>query len=189
MLMIAVIEGTFSEAETNHMVISVGGVGYKIFATKEDIDTARKNGTIKIWTHLAVRDDAMDLYGFCEKAGRDFFELLISVSGIGPRSALSILNLAPLSALKRAISKGEPAYLSKVVGIGAKKAEKIIIELRDKLPEEKGGVDWREEADAIEALKSLGFAEREVREALKKIGEGAVSAGDRIKEALKVLKR
>ena len=144
-----------------------------------------------LWTYTAVRENALDLYGFTTHDEMSFFELLLDVSGIGPKSALSILSLAPLDTLKRAIATGDTSYLNKVSGIGRKTAEKIIIELRDKLQAHKGedGVPstLRGESDIVEALKSLGYSQNEARDALKQIPSTIEGTNARIKEALKIL--
>ena len=120
-----------------------------------------------------------------------FFELLLDVSGIGPRSALSILAIAPIDTLKRAIATGDTGYLNKVSGIGKKTAEKIIIELRDKLQDYKNDDDTpsslRDESDILEALKSLGYTQNEARDALKQVPATTIGTNARIKEALQML--
>jgi Holliday junction DNA helicase RuvA len=115
-----------------------------------------------------------------------FFEMLINVSGIGPKGALSILGIASIETLRKAISTGDTAYLTKVSGIGRKTAEKIVIELRDKMGEEKTGTSLQGELDALEALKSLGYSQSEAREALKKVLPNT-DTNTKIREALKIL--
>jgi Holliday junction DNA helicase RuvA len=142
------------------------------------------------WTYLAVRENALDLYGFQSHEELDFFELLISVSGIGPKSALGILSLASLSNLRKAISTGDTGHLTKVSGIGKKMAEKIVVELKDKIDKigqthDEGNI-LSNDMDAMEALKSLGYNERDVREALKKVADVA-DVGEKVKKALKFL--
>ena len=137
-----------------------------------------------------VREDALDLYGFQNQTELEFFEMLISVSGIGPKGALGILNVAPVDHLKEAIAMGDTAALTKVSGIGSKSAQKIILELRDKLgghESETGGTMLGDERDAIEGLVALGYAERSAREALKKVPPEIKGTGARIKGALKQL--
>lgn len=173
-------------------MLETGGIGYKIFSTSETILIAKKKvgEILNFWTHLAVREDALDLYGFTEKEELDFFTLLISVSGIGPKTALGVLSLSPVKNLRRAIGSGDPTHLTKVSGIGKKIADKIVLELRDKIDFLEGDADesdMRGESDALEALKALGYNEREAREALKKLPASSAGTSDRIKQALKVL--
>ena len=170
--MIAKLEGKVVHISEHYVVLDVSGVGYKVFATGETLQKITKiEGKVALWTHLSVRDDALNLYGFLEKETHDFFILLITVSGIGPKSALAILNIAAVATLRKAISKGDPAYVAKISGIGSKKAEKIVLELKDKLhlSEEEMKGDLRGESDAIETLEALGYSERDSRDALKKI--------------------
>ena len=119
----------------------------------------------------------------------ELFEMLISISGIGPKSAIQIMGLAGVETLKKAISSEDVSYLTKVSGIGKKTAQKIVLELKDKLgageAHHKG--ELREESDAVLALQSLGYSQGEAREALKEVGEKTKGAGARIKEALKIL--
>ena len=128
----------------------------------------------------------MDLYGFLDRQELEFFEMLINVSGIGPKGALSILGIASIETLRKAISTGDTAYLTKVSGIGRKTAEKIVIELRDKMGEAKTGTSLQGELDALEALRSLGYSQSEAREALKKVLPNT-DTNTKIREALKML--
>lgn len=190
--MIAQIEGKISHAGNGFIIVNAGGVGYKVNLTKEELEDVAKTNRkeISLWTHLSVREDAMDLYGFAERDSLNFFELMISVSGIGPKSALAILNIASVKTLQSAIASGDPEHFTKTTGIGTKKAEKIILELRDKLHVPAGEISaQKDEADVIEALKALGYSEREARDSLKKIAKGKLSAEQKIKQALKNLSR
>lgn len=197
--MIAYLEGKVRHKEAKFIVLDVSGVGYKVFGTESMVNEAKMESVLGVWTHLAVREDALDLYGFKERESLGFFQLLISISGIGPRTALGVLNVAAVKTIKQAVSSGDTSYLTKVSGIGKKIAEKIILELRDKFEAEDFGDshgNFKGEADAIEALKSLGYAEREAREALKKVPRndggkkgdvGELSTGEKVKRALKIL--
>ncbi len=135
-----------------------------------------------------MREDALDLYGFLTEEELNFFEMLISISGIGPKTALNVLNISTVSTLKRAISTNDTSHLTKVSGIGKKVAEKIVLELKDKVgSSDENDISLRDEIDAVEALKALGYSQRDAREALKKVEKNIVKTGDRIKEALKIL--
>lgn len=214
--MISHLRGRVIDKSLRYCILDVGGVGYKVFAT----DDALKNLQIttpeaagletSFYTYMVVRETALDLYGFADLQSLGLFELLINISGIGPKTGLGIMNVVSPQTLSRAVSSGDLAYLTKVSGIGRKLAEKIILELREKLDEygSDGAAeteDLKGETDALEALKSLGYSERESREALKKIADehkdekvGAaekigknnkteLSAGDKVKKALKIL--
>lgn len=185
--MIGYLKGEIIEEDLRSVVLLVGGVGYKVYTNTAFLDSKRQNkGEISFWTYLAVRENALDLYGFTTKEELSFFELLITVSGIGPKSAMSILSVASVSNLRNAISSGDTSHLVKVSGVGKKNAEKIVVELKDKIGDFTIGESVSGDVDVIEALKSLGYSERESREVLKKIDkEGNTS--DKIKKALKLL--
>ena len=189
--MIARIEGTIVHMTEKFIVVDVSGVGYKAFVTTDTIASCRTDDTISLWTYMAVRENSLDLYGFPTISEMSFFELLLDVSGIGPKSALSILTVAPIDILKKAIATGDTSYLNKVSGIGKKTAEKIVIELRDKLKafkdEDGTPSTLRAESDVIEALKALGYSQNEARDALKEVSASIEGTNARIKEALKIL--
>src|SRR3989344_8302402 len=140
--MIGSIKGKIILKTEKFLIVETSGVGYKISVspdvlskTKKTGEPARAGGEISLWIHTHVREDAFDLYGFLDRQELEFFEMLINVSGIGPKGALVILGVATINTLKRAISTGDIGYLTKISGIGKKTAEKIVIELRDKLAE------------------------------------------------------
>lgn len=184
------LKGTILEINDKYIVIDVNGVGYRVAVTADTLHTLKKDSETSLWTYLAVREDALDLYGFSNKKEKDFFELLISISGIGPKSALNILSLVSSDTLASAIQSGSTAHLVKVSGIGRKTAEKIVLELKDKLGSLQGEefvTGMSGDADAIEALKSLGYDVDEAREALKKVPKDIIDIGAKVKHALKVL--
>lgn len=191
--MISRISGTIEELGPNYAVVDVNGVGYKLFVTADALHTLKIGTKAKMWTHMAVREDALDLYGFPNKNEQEFFALLITVSGIGPRSALNILSLASSETLSGAIRTGSTAHLIKISGIGKKTAEKIVMELKDKMGAMQSyasgplGAGMASDIDAIEALRALGYDAEESREALKKVGKEVSDVGEKVKAALKVL--
>lgn len=190
--MIAFLEGRVIFKGEKFLVLEVGGVGYRVFVLPEAFKKITQSGEkIKLWTHLHVREDAMEIYGFSEYPELDFFENLIKVSGIGPKTALNVLAVAPVDVLKKAIAAGQTSYLTKVSGIGRKIAEKIVVELREKIGRAEDGVfaAGREDVDVLEALKSLGYSTSEAREAIKMISEETKGAQDRLKQALKILSK
>lgn len=189
--MISKLDGKIVYVSEKFLVINVVGVGYKVSPTSDILTTAKIDNDISLWIYTAVRENAIELYGFRNMDELSFFELLLDVSGIGPRSALGILGIAPIETLRRAIATGDTTYLNKVSGIGKKTAEKIIVELRDKFAMYKDDSlsdgEIRDEEDVLEALKSLGYSQNEARDALKKISNETKGANARIKEALRLL--
>jgi len=186
--MISQLNGHIIYKAEKFLIIDVSGVGYKVFGTTELISKTKDGEQAKIWTYLAVRENALDLYGFANKEELDFFELLNTISGIGPKTALNILNVANVPSLRKAISTGETAHLTKVSGLGKKMADKIVLELKGKIGSyEEAGLGQKEEIDALEALKSLGYSHREAREALQEIDKSHTTTSARVKAALKHL--
>lgn len=190
--MISRLTGHIAHIDTKYIILDVKGVGYKVATTVDIISKLGKdNGEVTLWTYLAVRENAMDFYGFLSISELNFFELLITISGIGPKTALGILNSASIEALETAIQTGETSHLTKVSGIGKKVAEKIVMELKDKVekithtPEAKSAM--RGDADVIEALKGLGYRDSEARDALKEIDRSIKDTGAKIKAVLKIL--
>lgn len=184
--MIGHLTGKIIHTDLKSIILDVSGVGYKIHTNTAilDKDTGKE---VNFWTYLVVRETALDLYGFQTKEELAFFELLISVSGIGPKGALGILSIASLHHLKYAISTGDTSHLVKVSGVGKKNAEKIVLELKDKVENILGDeVYLSGDMDALEALKALGYNEREAREALKKTSDIS-DTGEKIKKAMKIL--
>jgi len=189
--MIAKLTGIVSDIGPRYAVIDVGGVGYKVFVTDDTIHHLKKGDEVSLLTYLAVREDALDLYGFPLKKEKEFFELLIGVSGIGPKSALNILSLVSAETLETSIRSGSVAHLVKVSGIGKKTAEKIVLELKDKLGGIEGGGEFTagmsSDMDAIMALQALGYDADDAREAMKKVAKDVLDIGAKVKAALKEL--
>lgn len=187
--MIGHLTGTVSRRGDKGVVLDVNGVGYRVWVTLEKLKQLKAGAKATLYTHLAVRENALDLYGFGEPRELEFFELLLSVSGIGPKSALGILSLAPPETLEKAILAADAAYLTKVSGVGKKSAEKIVLELKDKLGglARGGGAELQTEAETVEALQALGYTLAEARAALKNVPASVGDAGERIKLALRQL--
>jgi Holliday junction DNA helicase RuvA len=189
--MIAKLEGIISYKDARFIVINVGGVGYKVFVGTDASLPLKEGENASFWTYLAVRENALDLYGFSTKEMLEFFELLIDIPGIGPKSGMSILSVAGIETIKSSVYSGDAAYLTKISGIGKRTAEKIVLELKDKLGVATGetGALLKDESDAMEALRSLGYTDREAREALKKVSKEIAGTSQKVKEALKILGR
>lgn len=189
--MIALLRGTIIENDDRSVVIDVCGVGYRVFCIPRDLAviSSKKNKEYSLFTYQHVRENAIELYGFVSREEESMFEILITVSGIGPKGAIGVLSSAPVDVLKRSIVAEDSSILTRISGIGKKISEKIIVELKDKFGEEWGALsgDIMEESEVAEALLGLGYVRSEVLGALKEIPEQLSSMEEKMKEALKIL--
>ncbi len=186
-IMITQLRGIVVAKDPEYCILDVGGVGYRIFITPETLAHTPENKEIRLWTYLSVRETSLDIFGFLTREDLIFFEQLIGISGIGPKSALSILGLTDVATLTSAIAQGDTSYLTKVSGIGAKSAQKIVLELQDKVANVGSSAILKEDADAIDALAAMGYTITEARNALKKVPSEVTGASSRLKHALKLL--
>jgi holliday junction DNA helicase RuvA len=187
--MIGAIEGEVIYNNDRTVIFMVGGVGYTVGVTTQTALRLSIGEKHRLWTHLSVREDALDLYGFSERNELELFKLLIGVSGIGPKSGLNVLSLADVPTLLHAIEGGDGDYLTKVSGIGKKLGQKIIIELKDKvalIPHESISVHHAE-SEALEALEALGYAPRDIREIVRTLTRENDTTQDIIRKALQHL--
>ena len=177
--MIRQIRGKVLSVGPISAVIEVAGFGLEVRMSAPQ--TLSVGSEAHLATHLTLKQDGLELYGFLEPADRDFIELILSVSGIGPKTALSVLRRSPREALEGAIGTRDLNYLTKVVGLGKKSAEKMLAELADKVgPRSHDGAD----GEVFDTLIALGYTEREARKALQAIPESAVGKDMRLKAAL-----
>ncbi len=177
--MIKQIHGKVLHVGLISATIDVAGFGIEVRMSSPQTLIIGDDATLA--THLALKKDGLELYGFQTIADRDFFELILSVSGIGPKTALSVLRRATREALEGAIGTRDLSYLTKVVGLGKKSAEKILIELADKVGPQSHS---REDAEVFDTLVALGYTEREARISLQTIPKNLVGKEERIKAAL-----
>ena len=189
--MISRLKGILETKAEKYVIMDIGGVGFKIFvsaATLENLPAAVQSATLH--THLNVREEALDLYGFLTQEELKFFELLLTISGVGPKVALGVLSIASVKTLVSAIAKGEVEFLTKVSGIGTKIAQKIILELKDKIVKlgfEAGEAATLEDYEVIDALIGLGYTPSQARRAVRNLPKEIKGVEKRIKEALKTL--
>ncbi len=179
--MIRQLSGKVLSIGATSAVIEVSGFGIEVRMSAPQ--TLSEGIVATLATHLAVKQDGLELYGFTSPADRDFFELILSVSGIGPKTALSVLRRSNREALQGAIGKRDLTYLTKVVGLGKKSAEKILVELADKVISH---THSDEDGEVFDTLVALGYTEREARTALQSIPSGIVGKESRLKAALSV---
>jgi len=197
--MISHLTGILEHVDQNHVVVDVNSVGYHVNVPAAVISRLPKIGEqVKLFTIQVVREDNISLYGFLSKEERALFSLCLSVSGIGPKLAMAMISGFPLDRLVSAIAQGDVGALSSISGIGRKTAERIVVELREKIgkayalkpAEMTAGMkgDQIIVSDSISALIALGYSPREAREAIMKLNlEGAKSVEAIIKSALKSL--
>lgn len=187
--MITSLKGEITHIGEGFFEILCGAIGYKVFCIERMREGMSLGEEVEIFTHLHMREDDLSLYGFQTREERDFFEILLGVSGIGPKGGLGVLATAPVLLLKKAIASGDTSLLTRVSGIGQKKAQRIIIELKDKVGEIVGVGDksLEETGDVIEALVGLGYSRYQAEQALRKVPEDIEGVEKKVKEALKIL--
>lgn len=184
------LRGSLVRTGENFAVLENNGVGYKIITTKSSLSNVKK-GEVTFYTYLYVREDIFDLYGFSTYEEREAFELLITVSGVGPKAAVAILSCVTASELAVAIVTNQPKIITAAQGVGNKMAQKIILELKDKItnaqikPSSYTAASVVED-DTIGALVALGYAHQEAMGALREV-DPELSVEEKIKTALKKL--
>lgn len=186
--MIGYLEGTIVYSSLTYTVINVGGVGYKVFVAPRILEIPHGQA-IKLFIYHKSGDDGQSLFGFTDTTSLHFFELLLTVSGVGPKIALSILSSGDISTLKEAISRQDSAFFSQMGGIGKKTAERIIVDLKDKIGILTGGSGGSaSSSDVFDALIGLGYSTHEARKVLTEIDRSA-SMEVQLKQALKLLSK
>ena len=199
--MIALVEGTVVEKSAGEVILMAGGIGLRLLCSMNTLAAIPGvNDSCRLYTHFNVREDAMDLYGFYTREERDMFRHLISVTGVGPKSALFVLGSLPLADLRLAILTGDIAMLSRAPGIGKKTAQRIALELKDKVTQDAlaAGITMEDVAfsdaeapaqdalgEAMQALKALGYSPQEAAQALKGAKGQAQTADELIRLALR----
>ena len=202
--MISYVRGELAAVEPQKAIVDVGGIGYGVYMSQQALSVLPQPGNeVKLYTYLNVKEDAMQLFGFLTKDDLDIFKLVIGVSGIGPKGGLNILSCMSPDELRFAIMSGDAKAISAAPGIGKKTAEKLILELRDKvdiedvlehaahggdetLPGTDGGESGMQ-AEAVQALVALGYGSAESMRAVRKTSPDCASVEEILKEALKYL--
>lgn len=193
--MIASVRGEVLEVALDHVVIEASGVGYRVNATPSTLATLRRGEEARLVTAMIVREDSMTLYGFADADSRDLFQTLLSVSGVGPRLAMATLAVHEAQTLRQVLADGDVTALTRVPGIGKRSAERMVLELRDKV----GAVYATAGAPVtnghavrgpvVEALVGLGFAAKQAEEATDAVlaGDGAATTSSALRAALSLL--
>ncbi len=184
--MIGFLSGTVQASIRDTILIDTGAVGYRVHVPTTMLAKTREGEEIRVWTHLAVRENSQDLFGFETREDLQWFELLLTVSGIGPRSALAILNSADINTLESAISNNDASILARAFGVGKKTAEKIVLELKEKVIVTESGLSQVNDGEVVEVLTSLGYSLKEARDTARAIPKDLDGTEARIREALRI---
>ena len=193
--MIAYIEGKILSKGKDFLVIKTNGIGYKVFVNTTLMSETEVGQILELYIYHHITEQSSSLFGLKKAEEQEFFELVLSVSGIGPKTALNVLSTASIYEIKDSISRGEPDLLNKVSGIGTKTAERVVLELRNKIghiempANAKGENGGFASGDEIDALISLGYSMTQARDALRSVDKNIKDSGERIKEALKSLSK
>ena len=191
------LEGTVAELQPNLVIMDCGGIGFALNATLNTVSTLKNGDHVKLYVAESIGENNFDLYGFASKSEKRCFEMLISVSGIGPKAALSILSYNTPDSLALSILNSDVKALTVAPGIGKKIAQRVILELKDKISKEMDSsvldfsgvqipaVDDSEISDALKALSVLGYSSAEVSQALKRVDTTGMKAEEIIKSVLK----
>lgn len=199
--MIGFVKGTIEESGENYLVVDCSGVGFELIATSNAVSTfSGSQGQVKIPTYMSVREDAMTLFGFVDTNEKVLFTKLISVSGVGPKMAITILSSISVVDLCLAIASADTITLSKVKGLGKKTAEKIIVELREKIGKVETGqisisnmnnlsLGGQEVEDAVMALESLGLSAVDAQKLVQRVAKPDMKTEEIIRKCLKDMSR
>lgn len=175
--MIDIVSGPVASTDKNSLVIMIGGVGLRVFVPKTVFDLMEGPGhSITLYTHLAVREDSLTLYGFPSEEDRSVFDTLLTVSGVGPKLAIAILGTMSLDHLRNAVAREDPALLTRIPGVGKKTAEKIVFELKNKLGMAVAqGLSPMNDVDSevVDALIGLGYSVVEAQSAVQRVPRDA----------------
>lgn len=191
--MIAHIFGDVAEKFGGAITIDVGGIGYEVRVTTNDYDIVKYGDAVKFYTYHHIREQAQELFGFSSLAGKKLFEMLITVQGVGPKAALAILSLDEPETVRNAIANSDSAYIVGAAGVGKKTAERVVVDLSDKVGmpiiyKTSGGVDIQTELntsdEALEALIALGYTLADATKALEGVDSG-LSTSERVRQALR----
>ncbi|MBP7992259.1 MAG: Holliday junction branch migration protein RuvA [Candidatus Magasanikbacteria bacterium] len=195
--MIALLSGVVVEKTTTSVLVETsGGVGYDVTMTAADALSVVLGEKLRVFTYLKVSDSAQELFGFKNTAARDFFKILLSVSGIGPKSALNVLSLGEITNIQSAIARGDVKYLTAVQGMGKKTAERLVVELKNKFTVRGNSgeslvdaVDSGPLGEVVEGLVAMGYSQAEARDVVQNLDATGKNSEGLLREALKLLSR
>ena len=196
--MISLLQGTvIARGNEGLVIMTAGGVGYTLRVSPAAVASAAPGAAVTIETHLVVREDALELFGFASAAEKELFKSFLTVSGVGPRTALHLLSLGSVEEITLAIGRGDVEYLTKVSGIGKKTAERIVVDLKSKVAKglkESGisnletGTKTDAQTDVIDAMVTLGYSVLDARELVKKLDPVGKNSEQLRREALRAVR-
>lgn len=191
--MIAIISGIIEEQDIDKVIISANGLGYEVYTTSADLSAVAKDDLVKFYIYEHIREQSHDLFGFLNRADKQLFEKLLSVNGVGPKMALAIMNIGSASELKAAIATGQVKFLQSASGVGKKVAERVVVDLKDKLglisDDDATSFLTEQSSDHLndetyDALLSLGFSSADASRLLANI-DSSLATEEKLKLALK----
>lgn len=187
--MISYLRGKVINKSLNYAIIEIANIGYQVFTGENFLNELKINSEVEVYTHHRVREEASDLYGFKNMEDLELFELLLTVSGVGPKSALGVISMASANDIKEAIIRGDANLLTKVSGIGKKTAERLVLELKTKILRGSASAGLGSlslmGSDEIDALMSLGYSLNEARSVFNLVDPSITDSSERVKAALK----
>lgn len=191
--MIGFLRGTVELLDRPFVLLDVNGVGYRVLVSENVLSKLSKADNVQLFTFTYVREDALELFGFSEIEDLKLFESLISVSGIGPRTALNVFSVGSRSEIIEAIVKGDASFFTAVPRLGTKNAQRIIVDLKNKMGAgdsiDLSGKDLLENVEVIQALRNFGFSQAEAQKVVREIKQSGLTLDEKIKLALKNLGR
>jgi len=192
--MISYLKGQVNYISINNLEVLINNIGYQVFVSAEYLNQVKLGQEIELFIFQDVKENSLDLYGFDSRNKLELFKKIISVSGIGPKTGLNVLQLATVDEIESAIIRGDASILTKVSGIGKKTAERIVVELKNKFSAKGsyvsvGSEPQSEDADVIDALVNLGYPVDDARQAFRQIDQNIEGSENKIKECLKMLSK
>jgi Holliday junction DNA helicase RuvA len=186
--MIGALKGVIFAKNEKSVTVMVNDVGYRVQVSPALLSRLSKNDEVVLYIHSYVREDALELYGFSSQADLELFELMIDVSGIGPRTAIGILDRGP-DGIRKAVAEADVAFFTTVSGVGKKTAQRLIIELKPKIGDmvdlDLSGEISGDTQEVVNALQAVGYSQKEAVEAVRRLPDGLESVEEKVKEALK----
>lgn len=187
--MIGYLTGELFETYENSIILLVNGVGYKVFVTSQFLDSKKTSEKVSLYINSVIREDVFDLYGFEKKEEKELFEMVVAISGIGPKTAIGILSKGNINDIMNAVLEGDLSFFAGVPRLGKKNAQKLIIELKNKTGDI-GALTFEEQGerkDLRDAIKSFGYQDKEISEAILEAEKSGGKLEEKIAYALKIL--